>query len=141
MNDKVDMTEQLRGLISEGPFKRGIQNTEFRSKKNFHYLWKNINSILSQTYNHPIVVDQKVLEGVIWNYSYMYDPQSTSYLNKRVIQKLLNMFRDDQHDIIIANEWEDEQFEVLSRNTDTLYNPIAVPVRTEEAHPIVYVEM
>lgn len=127
-------------MQSIGVFKRGIQNEEFMSNENFRHLQTNINQILSDEYNHPIVVDPQLVEGVMRHFKHQYDPQDTAYLNKRVIAKIRNLFRDDQRDIRIANEWEDEEFEVLSKNQDTVYNPIAIPVRTEEAHPIQYVE-
>lgn len=127
-------------LKDGGAYRRGIQNKEFMSEKNFLHIQRNINQILSDEYNHPIVVDPQTIIGVMRHFSYSYEPQNTCYLNKRVIAKLRNDMRDDQHDIQIANEWEDEQYEVLRRNEDTLYNPIPVPIRTEEVHPIQYVE-
>lgn len=132
--------DHVRGLQSGGAFSRGIQNDDFRSKENFNHLMTNINQILSFEYNHPVVVDPQLLEGVMWHYAYNYEPQTTCSLNKRVIAKIRNLMRDDQADIRIANEWEDEQFDVVSRNQDTVYNPITVPVRTEETHPVQYVE-
>lgn len=131
----------VRGLQSTGAFKRGPVNDVFRSKENFQHLWANVNQILSYEYNHPVVVDPQLLEGVMWHYAYSYEASTTCSLNKRVIQKIRNLMRDDQHDIRIANEWEDESFDVLSRNEDTVYNPITVPVRTEETHPVQWVEM
>ena len=95
---------------------------------------------LSHEYNNPIIVDPQVIEGVIRHYSYTHEINNTCSLNKRVIEKIRNLMRDDQHDIRIANEWEDEAFNVLSRDEDTVYNPIAVPIRTEETHPIYWVE-
>lgn len=132
--------DHVRGIQSTGEFKRGIQNDEFRSKENFNHLMANANQILSYEYNHPVIVDRQLLEGVVWHYAYSHEPQSTCSLNKRVIAKIRNLMRDDQADIRIANEWEDEEFDVVSRNQDTVYNPITVPIRTEETHPVQYVE-
>jgi len=137
----VNQNIKGNGLQSGGATKRGIQDDVFRSKENFHYLRKNINQILSHEYNHPIIVDPQLLEATIRFFSHNMEPQTTCSLNKRVIAKIRIMMRDDQHDIQIANEWEDEQFDVLSRNEDSSYNPIPVPIRTEEIHPIQYVEM
>lgn len=132
---------KVRGLQSTGAYKRGPVDEVFRGKQNFQHLWTNINQILSFEYNHPVVVDPQLLEGVIWEYAYNYEAHTVCSLNKRVIQKIRNLMRDDQHDIGIANDWEDASFDVRSRNEDTVYNPIAVPVRTEEVHPVVWVEM
>jgi hypothetical protein len=134
-------SEHVRGMQSTGVFSRGPVDRAFRSTENFQHLMTNINQILSHEYNAPVVVDPQLLEGVMRHYSYNYEPHTTCSLNKRVIAKIRNLMRDDQHDIRIANEWEDEAFDVLSHNEDTVYNPIPVPIRTEETHPVVWVEM
>ena len=134
-------SSNVRGLQSTGMLKRGPQDEVFRSKENFQHLMTNINQILSYEYNAPVVVDPQLLEGVMWEYAYNYESHNVCSLNKRVIQRIRNLMRDDQHDIRIANEWEDEAFDVVSRNEDTVYNPIPVPIRTEETHPVQWVEM
>lgn len=123
-----------------GVFKSGIQNEDFLSKENYIHLWKNINAILSQEYNYPIVVDHRLLQGTILHYASSYEAHTTCSLNKRVIAKIRNLMREDQQDIKIANEWEEEEYDTVSRNEDTVYNPIAVPVRTEEIRPLYFVE-
>ena len=128
-------------MQSVGAFKRGIQNEVFMSKENFRHLQVNINQILSEEYNHPVVVNPDMIIGVMKEFSYNYEPQNTCSLNKRVIAKIRNLMRDDQNSTIIANEWENEQYEVLSRNEDTVYNPIAVPVKIQQNMPLSYIEI
>lgn len=130
-------------IQSVGAFRRGIQhdNCGFFTEENFQHLRKNIEQMLSHEYKYPIVLDPQTLEGVMRTYAYLQEPHDKCTLNKRVIQQIKNMFRDDQHDIRIANEWEDEQFNVLARDESTVYNPVPIPIRTEETHPLQFVEM
>lgn len=128
------------GMQDVGATHLGIQNEDFVSKENFNHLWNNINQILSYEWNHPIIVDKALLEAVMRHISFTRDPQTTCSLNKRVIHLIRNWFRNDQMDIKIANEREEEEFDVLAHNEDTVYNPVPVPIRTEEVHPQVYVE-
>ena len=139
-------------IQSGGAFKKGMHkgdqeqdNNEaeeaFLSDENFKHLWRNINQILSYEYNHPIVVDPQTLQGTMRHFADTYEPHTKCSLNKRVIEKIKNMFRDDQHDIRIANEWDDEEFDVLARNEDTVYNPVPVPIRTEQLRQIQFIDM
>lgn len=139
---KCDDEHYAKSIIETGAFKRGIQNDEFRSEANFRHLQSNINQILSYKYNYPIVVDPSLVRAVIYQMATTtYDPQDLKYLNKRVLAKIELLFRQDQHDIKIANEWEDEEFDVLRRNEETTYNPNTANIRVKEDHPVVYVEM
>jgi len=133
-------------IQSVGAFRRGIQHEgcdgkeEFMSHDNFMHLKKNIEQMLSYQYRYPIVIDPQLLEGTMREFTHVYEPHTIQSLNKRVIQTIINKFRDDQHDIRIANEWEDEEFNVLARDEDTVYNPVPIPIRTEEHHPLQFVE-
>lgn len=142
-NSRVDASTALGDMDVIGAsssLKNGIQRNDFVTNTNYKYLYNRVNKVLSADYKSPVVVHPDTLLAVMRYYSTLHQSTTVQQLNDKVVAQIRLMMRYEQREIREFNEYDDEEFAVLSKDPK-LFNSNPTSIKIFERRAPAFIEI